>query len=500
MSPRISYIFVALGMIGLLLSAVSCTKTDTSRSQPVVYSAEAMAAARQLTNEGYELLAMDSLDAAVAKFAEIANHVNPATAEYHSACAYGRTGGIDEAFEQLTSMLSRGYDRPDNLRHDTDFENLHEDARWEELVALAEANFNAGSAAFADGMPEYAEPPVSFATEEEFDNWADSLGRLVQRNASFRNETEAIAAKLDFAAGKLAAQRALKAEDPEFDYGLERVREIARLKSPYDWNWGAVSDLVTGEANRYLGTSPDAEGAGEANYRAAGALSLKYGRDDDQRTLGFQQAENYLANVAEGTKYYGASRALSLTNRLQSPGADEEALKPEIKAILEEYGSDPSAYRVVSTRFENSAARYAWPIELLVTDLGNKEIELNDYRGKVLMIDFWATWCPPCRAELPNLVEVYEEYNPKGLEIVSISLDYTDQTPIDAYKSWIDSAGMDWRHSYSGNGWDTEVVKRYYVGSIPAPFLVGPDGSLIAWGGDLRGEELENTVKNALGI
>jgi hypothetical protein len=59
-------------MIGLLLSAVSCTKTDTSRSQPVVYSAEAMAAARQLTNEGYELLAMDSLDAAVAKFAEVA--------------------------------------------------------------------------------------------------------------------------------------------------------------------------------------------------------------------------------------------------------------------------------------------------------------------------------------------------------------------------------------------------------------------------------------------
>jgi len=135
-----------------------------------------------------------------------------------------------------------------------------------------------------------------------------------------------------------------------------------------------------------------------------------------------------------------------------------------------------------------------------MTDLEEKTITLDEYKGKALLIDFWATWCPPCRAELPNMVKVYNEYHSRGLEIVSISLDYTDRITPEAYRDWIDSAGMNWRHSYSGDAWSTESVKRYYVGSIPAPFLVGPDGSLVAWGEDLRGEDLAGSVEKALGI
>jgi len=168
--------------------------------------------------------------------------------------------------------------------------------------------------------------------------------------------------------------------------------------------------------------------------------------------------------------------------------------------VIEQFPEDNLVYRVVGTRFANSGAQYIWPVELGMEDLKGKTITLNEYQGKALLIDFWATWCSPCLVELPNMVKVYNKYHSQGLEIVSISLDYTNNTTTEAYKQWIDSVGMNWRHTYSGNGWGTESVKRFLVSSIPAPFLVGPDGSLVAWGEALRGKELENAVKKTLGI
>jgi thiol-disulfide isomerase/thioredoxin len=187
-------------------------------------------------------------------------------------------------------------------------------------------------------------------------------------------------------------------------------------------------------------------------------------------------------------------------NRLRSPGADTAAIGLELKAIIEQSPTDEKLFRVVATQTGNEAPRFLWPLQLEKLDIDSVNVSLNDYTGKAVMIDFWATWCPPCRAELPNLLRVYQEFHPKGFEIVSVSLDYAEQTTPEAYRYWIDSAGMNWRHIYDGEAWDTELVKRFFVGSIPAPFLVGKDGSLVAMGDDLRGEELEVSVKKALGI
>jgi len=82
---------------------------------------------------------------------------------------------------------------------------------------------------------------------------------------------------------------------------------------------------------------------------------------------------------------------------------------------------------------------------------------------------------------------------------VSISLDYPDRLSKSAYRDSVASLGMNWRHVYEEKGWDTEVGKAFFVGSIPAPFLVGRDGQIAAWGEDLRGEKLAASIEKALG-
>ena len=122
---------------------------------------------------------------------------------------------------------------------------------------------------------------------------------------------------------------------------------------------------------------------------------------------------------------------------------------------------------------------------------------LTDFRGKVVLLNVWATWCGPCKGELPGLVKAYETYHSKGFEIVGISLDQEKQT--DNLKKFLVDWKMPWPQIYDGKFWQAELAQLYVVNSIPAAFLVdGDTGKVIASGGSLRGELLELTLKKAL--
>jgi thiol-disulfide isomerase/thioredoxin len=490
-----------LGVI-TLIAVLSCSKTEIARTQPPELLPDStVSQIRTLINLGYSQLDSAKLQEAVSSFAEVSRLIpNGRVGEYHTACAYSRTGNKDQAFDYLTRVLDSGFDKPEQLSNDEDLEGLKDDPRFEPLLARALENFSKSSAVLSAGMPEYETAPVHFATEEEFNTWVDEQTRPFRAQYRFWRAGDALLAQIDFTARRLACLRELKKDDTTFDYGLERVRGLVRLNSPFEWGWGVVSDLVVREADAYIQHNPTSAGRSEADFQASFALSHKYSGQSDQRIEGFRQAEERLARVAEGTQFYGAALALKATNKLRTPGVDTKATGQVLKSIIEQFPGDDKLYRIVSTQTQNEAARYLWPLQLDQADLKNKMVSLDSYKGKALLIDFWATWCPPCRAELPNMVEVYKEYHPKGLEIVSISLDYADDTPTETYQKWIDSAGMTWRHIYDGEGWNTALVKRFFVGSIPAPFLVGKDGSLVAWGEDLHGESLAASVKTALGI
>ena len=117
-------------------------------------------------------------------------------------------------------------------------------------------------------------------------------------------------------------------------------------------------------------------------------------------------------------------------------------------------------------------------------------ISLEDAMGKYTIIDFWASWCRPCRAENPNVVRVYDKYHDKGLNIISVSLDKAGQK-----NRWVKAIAddkMDWFHVSNLKSWQEPIAKMYGVRSIPATFLLDENGTII--GKNLRGAALESKI------
>ena len=120
--------------------------------------------------------------------------------------------------------------------------------------------------------------------------------------------------------------------------------------------------------------------------------------------------------------------------------------------------------------------------------------KLSEYvgNGKVVLIDFWASWCPPCRAEMPSLVKAYKTYKNKGFEIVGISLD----SKADAWEKGVKDLNITWTQLSDLKGWKNEGAALYGVNSIPHTILVDKDGTIIAK--NLHGQELEDKIKEVL--
>ncbi|MBR1792188.1 MAG: TlpA family protein disulfide reductase [Bacteroidales bacterium] len=131
--------------------------------------------------------------------------------------------------------------------------------------------------------------------------------------------------------------------------------------------------------------------------------------------------------------------------------------------------------------------------DIAMKDPTGKERKLSDLRGKVVLLDFWASWCGPCRKENPNVVKIYNQYHNQGFEIYSVSLDKSK----DAWLNAIKADGLVWENHVSDlNGWTSTGGRAYGISSVPATVLIDRDGKIVAR--NLRGSDLANKLREII--
>lgn len=170
--------------------------------------------------------------------------------------------------------------------------------------------------------------------------------------------------------------------------------------------------------------------------------------------------------------------------------------KAFVAKVKTDFSTGPAAGQVNAILDQFGAELYLPGVgdrmDIAFTDLNGEEIDTTTMGDKVILVDFWATWCAPCVAEIPEIVKVYEEYKDKGFEVIGISLDES----IPAVKQFNAAKGVNWPQYCDGLGYDNELAQRFGINRLPASFLVGKGGKIIA--SDLRGHELGEAVNKAL--
>lgn len=207
----------------------------------------------------------------------------------------------------------------------------------------------------------------------------------------------------------------------------------------------------------------------EKNMNEFSEKALKFANNNKNNLAGF-----YAVGVIDQTKY--EAQLIKYAEQIKNNFPNNTSVKAFVQKME---GSKSVAVGQIAPDFELETP-------------GGKKVKLSDFRGKYVLLDFWASWCGPCRQENPNIVRVYNKFKTKNFTVLGVSLDENKEAWLNAIKN----DNLSWTHVSDLKRWNSEIVGQYKVEGIPASFIIGPSGKIVAK--NLRSTQLEDFLTSTL--
>ena len=261
-----------------------------------------------------------------------------------------------------------------------------------------------------------------------------------------------------------------------------KFAEVSGSKSQKEYE--AFNDLLTPYVKQESALGPRFQKFREAKDEA-GMKSIQ----DEYQNMVKEKNEKVLKPYIQS--HPESPIVLTVLNQYAGFDIDPDTIEPLFNTLSDKVKTLHSGI-AFANRIEaaKKTAVGAMAMNFTQNDTLGRAVSLSDFKGKYVLIDFWASWCGPCRAENPNLVKAFNKYKDKNFTVLGVSLDQPGK-----HQAWMDAIhkdGLDWTQVSDLKFWDNAVAKQYGIRAIPQNFLIDPSGKIVAK--NIRGEELDKKL------